>query len=206
VIRQQSLQERRSWLYTNLEREQAPDDEALTPGGLHQSRDAVEAARAQLMRQREVLVVDRNNLLTSSCGLLSSDDTSPWKRAFGVQFRGEPAHGDGVKREWLTLLSQSLLNEDYGLFVCNADCTYQPSPNSGVNPDHLNFFHFAGRIVGLALYHGQLLNMRLSNAFCNYLVGEVGCEPRLVFRSFPCVSTAQCQPPPLCSPLRASTW
>lgn len=61
-----------------------------------------------------------------------------------------------MKREWFTVLSHEILNPDYALFVESADGTYQPNPHSHVNPDHLSFFHFAGRAVGLAIYHKQV--------------------------------------------------
>jgi E3 ubiquitin-protein ligase HUWE1 len=45
-----------------------------------------------------------------------------------------------------------MFNPNYALFeFSSSGNTYQPSPKSYINPDHLNFFKFIGRIVGKAL-------------------------------------------------------
>jgi hypothetical protein len=36
-------------------------------------------------------------------------------------------------------------------------CTFQPNPNSNINPDHLSYFWFVGRIIGKAVADGFLL-------------------------------------------------
>lgn len=56
------------------------------------------------------------------------------KRPFAVRFDGEPAMGDGVKREWFELLVREIVNPDYGLFVPSSDLTtFQPNP--GIKPE-----------------------------------------------------------------------
>jgi hypothetical protein len=59
--------------------------------------------------------------------------------------------GEGVKREWISMLSEELMNPDFGLFVASADdgVSFQPNPSSDVNPDHLSYFEFAGQVVGM---------------------------------------------------------
>lgn len=74
-----------------------------------------------------------------------------------IKFRGEDGldYG-GVAREWLYLLSHEMLNPYYGLFQYSRDDIYtlQINPDSGINPDHLSYFHFVGRIIGMAIFHG----------------------------------------------------
>ena len=43
---------------------------------------------------------------------------------------------------------------------CSSDTyTLQINPNSGLcNEDHLKYFKFIGRIAGMAVYHGKLLD------------------------------------------------
>ena len=36
--------------------------------------------------------------------------------------------------------------------------TLQINPNSAINPDHLQYFEFIGRIVGMAVFHGKLID------------------------------------------------
>ena len=72
----------------------------------------------------------------------------------------------GVTREWLYLLSHSMLDPVYGLFEYATDDSYalQISPNSTIaDPDnHLDYFKFIGRIVGLAIYHGHYIDAPFS--------------------------------------------
>ena len=34
----------------------------------------------------------------------------------------------------------------------------QINADSGINPDHLSYFHFVGRIMGIALFHGHYID------------------------------------------------
>jgi E3 ubiquitin-protein ligase NEDD4 len=48
-----------------------------------------------------------------------------------------------------------MFNPFYGLFEFPAHDNYtlQINPASGVNPEHLNYFKFIGRVVGLGIFH-----------------------------------------------------
>jgi hypothetical protein len=92
---------------------------------------------------------------------------------FAVQFTGEPGIGEGVKREWISLLSQEMCNPDFGLFTPSADgTTFHLNPNSGINQDHLSYFEFTGSVVGLALLHKQLLGITFSPIMYKQLCGK----------------------------------
>lgn len=76
-------------------------------------------------------------------------------------------------KDWFDALSQELLNPDYALFTVSPDgVTFQPNPMSYVNPDHLNYFNFAGQIIGLALYHQQLVNVYFTRSFYKHILGK----------------------------------
>ncbi|XP_029430182.1 E3 ubiquitin-protein ligase NEDD4 [Rhinatrema bivittatum] len=67
----------------------------------------------------------------------------------------------GVAREWFFLISKEMFNPYYGLFEYSAadNYTLQINPNSGLcNEDHLSYFKFIGRVAGMAVYHGKLLD------------------------------------------------
>ncbi|XP_067827627.1 E3 ubiquitin-protein ligase NEDD4 isoform X1 [Heptranchias perlo] len=67
----------------------------------------------------------------------------------------------GVAREWFFLLSKEMFNPYYGLFEYSATDNYtlQINPNSGLcNEEHLSYFKFIGRVAGMAVYHGKLLD------------------------------------------------
>uniref|UniRef100_A0A672IMC2 HECT-type E3 ubiquitin transferase n=1 Tax=Salarias fasciatus TaxID=181472 RepID=A0A672IMC2_SALFA len=64
-------------------------------------------------------------------------------------------------REWFFLMSKEMFNPYYGLFEYSATDNYtlQINPNSGLcNEDHLSYFKFIGRVAGMAVYHGKLLD------------------------------------------------
>lgn len=52
------------------------------------------------------------------------------------------------------------LYEFYSLFEYSAHDNYtlQINPHSGINPEHLNYFRFIGRVVGLAIFHRRFLD------------------------------------------------
>ena len=78
-----------------------------------------------------------------------------------------------MRREWFDQLGREILNPDYGLFVFSTDgVTVQPNPNSCVlNPDHLSYFRFAGRVLGLALYHENLLDVHFTRSLYKHACG-----------------------------------
>jgi hypothetical protein len=62
--------------------------------------------------------------------------------------------------EFFFLLSHEMFNPFYCLFEYSAHDNYtlQINPHSGINPEHLNYFKFIGRVVGLAVFHRRFLD------------------------------------------------
>jgi E3 ubiquitin-protein ligase HACE1 len=111
-------------------------------------------------------------LFTTSCEQILREEVSTLKDKLVVQFEGEEGMGAGVQREWFDNLSSELLNPDYALFVPSSDgVTFQPNSLSPINPDHLNYFSFAGRLMGLAIYHKKLLNVYFTRSFYKHILG-----------------------------------
>uniref|UniRef100_A0A3Q3J0W3 HECT-type E3 ubiquitin transferase n=1 Tax=Monopterus albus TaxID=43700 RepID=A0A3Q3J0W3_MONAL len=79
-----------------------------------------------------------------------------------------------VCREWLYLLCHEMLNPYYGLFQYSTDNIYtlQINPDSSINPDHLSYFHFVGRVMGLAVFHGHYINGSFTLPFYKQLLGK----------------------------------
>jgi len=67
-----------------------------------------------------------------------------------------------IPSEWFFLLSHEMFNPIYCLFSYSAHDNYtlQINPNSGINPDHLSYFQFIGRIVGMGIFHQKFLDGR----------------------------------------------
>ncbi|KZT62066.1 hypothetical protein CALCODRAFT_514427 [Calocera cornea HHB12733] len=86
----------------------------------------------------------------------------------------EGVDAGGVTREWFQILARQMFNADYALFQpCAADrLTYQPNRASWINPEHLLFFKFVGRIIGKAIYDGRLLDAHFARSFYRQLLGK----------------------------------
>ena len=97
------------------------------------------------------------------------------KKRLMVKFKGEDGldYG-GPAREWLHLLSHEMLNPYYGLFQYSRDDIYtlQINPDSSINPDHLSYFHFVGRIIGLAVFHGLYIDGGFTMPFYKMLLNK----------------------------------
>ncbi|KAK9477676.1 hypothetical protein V1514DRAFT_320803 [Lipomyces japonicus] len=92
-----------------------------------------------------------------------------------IRFHGEEGvDAGGVTREWFQVLSRQMFNPDYALFIPVASdrTTFHPNRTSGVNPEHLLFFKFIGRIIGKALYEGRVLDCHFSRAVYKRILGK----------------------------------
>lgn len=92
-----------------------------------------------------------------------------------VRFVGEEGvDAGGVTREWFRILAREIFNPNYALFApCGADrLTYQPNPLSGINPDHLRYFKFVGRIIGKAIFDQRLLDGHFARSMYRQLLGK----------------------------------
>ncbi|KAK4707279.1 hypothetical protein R3W88_033126 [Solanum pinnatisectum] len=72
-----------------------------------------------------------------------------------IQFENEEATGPGVLREWFSLVYEAIFNPQNALFVScpNDSRRFFPNPASKVDPLHLEYFIFSGRMIALALLH-----------------------------------------------------
>ncbi|KAK2555405.1 E3 ubiquitin-protein ligase NEDD4-like [Acropora cervicornis] len=121
--------------------------------------------------------VRRNNLLLDSYrGVFPVSNPELLKTRLWIVFDGETGldYG-GVQREWFYLLSKEVFNPYYGLFEYSASDNYtlQINPNSGMcNEDHLFYFKFIGRLAGMAVYHGKLLDAFFIRPFYKMMLGK----------------------------------
>ncbi|KAL1472919.1 hypothetical protein MTO96_022694 [Rhipicephalus appendiculatus] len=121
------------------------------------------------------LEVSREDIFEESYRLIMKMRPKDLKKRLMVKFRGEEGldYG-GVAREWLYLLSHEMLNPYYGLFQYTRDDIYtlQINPDSSVNPEHLSYFHFVGRVIGLAVFHGHYIDGGFTLPFYKMLLGQ----------------------------------
>ncbi|XP_028812142.1 E3 ubiquitin-protein ligase NEDD4-like isoform X2 [Denticeps clupeoides] len=144
---------------------------AITGPAVPYSRDykqKYEYFRKKLKKPAEIpsrfeMKLRRNAILEDSYRrILSVKRPDVLKARLWIEFEGEKGldYG-GVAREWFFLISKEMFNPYYGLFEYSATDNYtlQINPNSGLcNEDHLSYFKFIGRVAGMAVYHGKLLD------------------------------------------------
>ncbi|XP_077145766.1 E3 ubiquitin-protein ligase HACE1 isoform X1 [Ranitomeya variabilis] len=155
IIKAQPFKERCEWFYEHLLAGRPDNDMVHRP-----------------VSENDILLVHRDSIFRSSCEVVFKSNSEKLKQGIAVRFHGEEGMGQGVVREWFDILSSEIINPDYALFTQSADgTTFQPNSNSSVNPDHLNYFRFAGEILGLALYHRQLVNIYFTRSFYKHILG-----------------------------------
>lgn len=92
-----------------------------------------------------------------------------------INFKGEAGvDAGGITREWFQVLSRQMFNPDYALFtpVASDETTFHPNRTSYVNPEHLSFFKFIGRIIGKAIYDYCFLDCHFSRAVYKRILGR----------------------------------
>eukprot|EP00571_Detonula_confervacea_P003423 CAMPEP_0172329052 /NCGR_PEP_ID=MMETSP1058-20130122/60671_1 /TAXON_ID=83371 /ORGANISM="Detonula confervacea, Strain CCMP 353" /LENGTH=4507 /DNA_ID=CAMNT_0013046199 /DNA_START=90 /DNA_END=13614 /DNA_ORIENTATION=- len=84
----------------------------------------------------------------------------------------EGVDAGGLSREFFAILAKEMFNPNYALFMSTEDgCTFQPNPNSSINPDDLRYFRFVGRIVGKAVVDGYLLDAHFTRSLYKHMLG-----------------------------------
>lgn len=105
--------------------------------------------------------VRRDHIFEDSYQEIMRQTPDDLKKRLMIKFDGEEGldYG-GVSREFFFLLSHDMFNPFYCFFEYSSHDNYtlQINPNSGINPEHLNYFKFIGRVVGLGVFHRRFLD------------------------------------------------
>ncbi|CAG2163409.1 unnamed protein product [Oppiella nova] len=121
------------------------------------------------------LEVSRQDIFEESYRAILKMRPKDLRKRLMIKFRGEEGldYG-GIAREWLYLLSHEMLNPYYGLFQYTRDDIYtlQINPDSAINPEHLSYFHFVGRVIGLAVFHGHYIDGGFTLPFYKMLLNK----------------------------------
>ncbi|KAK4195925.1 hypothetical protein QBC40DRAFT_288220 [Triangularia verruculosa] len=119
--------------------------------------------------------VRRSHIFEDSFAEISRQSATDLKKRLMIKFDGEDGldYG-GLSREFFFLLSHEMFNPFYCLFEYSAHDNYtlQINPHSGINPEHLNYFKFIGRVVGLAIFHRRFLDAFFIGALYKMVLGK----------------------------------
>ncbi|KAI3689153.1 hypothetical protein L2E82_47103 [Cichorium intybus] len=117
--------------------------------------------------------VRRAYILEDSYNQLRMRSKEDLKGRLTVHFQGEEGiDAGGLTREWYQLLSRVIFDKGALLFTTvGNESTFQPNPNSVYQTEHLSYFKFIGRVVGKALFDGQLLDVHFTRSFYKHMLG-----------------------------------
>ncbi|RKO99313.1 hypothetical protein CXG81DRAFT_1839, partial [Caulochytrium protostelioides] len=119
------------------------------------------------------VTVRRSNIFEDAYLEIMRYPASELKKRLMIRFQGEDGldYG-GLSREFFFLLSHEMFNPVFCLFeyAAHDNYTLQINPHSGVNPEHLNYFKFIGRIMGLAIFHQRFLDAFFITAFYKMII------------------------------------
>ncbi|KAF4620745.1 hypothetical protein D9613_000495 [Agrocybe pediades] len=109
-----------------------------------------------------LIKVRRSNILHDSIVRFRDAPASDLKRRPTVSFEGDSTRQRNSVREWLELLLEKLLDPKLKLFTKDsATDRLVIDPNSNMIPGYLEYFKFIGRIYGMAIFHGLLIDPSL---------------------------------------------
>uniref|UniRef100_A0AAV1TT09 HECT-type E3 ubiquitin transferase n=1 Tax=Peronospora matthiolae TaxID=2874970 RepID=A0AAV1TT09_9STRA len=120
-------------------------------------------------------VVRREHVVSDSLEqMLKCPPSRFWER-LRIYFENEPGlDAGGLIREWYEILSDSLFNDDFGLFIStkgeNMGYWINPASASKV-PNHLEYYEFIGRLLAKALIEGYNMKMSLALPLIKHILG-----------------------------------
>lgn len=118
--------------------------------------------------QKMAFTVRRDQVFLDSYRSLFFKTAEEFKKShLQITFKGEMGvDAGGLTREWYQVLSRQMFNPDYALFtpVSSDENTFHPNRTSHVNPEHLSFFKFIGRVIGKSIFDECVLDCHFSRA------------------------------------------
>lgn len=126
------------------------------------------------VRAEDVAVrIRRSHLFSDSFRELFRLRGPEWKARFYIIFEGEEGQdAGGLLREWFSIITREIFNPNYALFITSPGdrVTYMINKTSYINPEHLEYFKFVGRIIAKAMYENKLLECYFTRAFYKHIL------------------------------------
>ncbi|XGW27129.1 hypothetical protein V3C99_007605 [Haemonchus contortus] len=125
-------------------------------------------------RRSDVQVqVRRSQIFSDSFRELYRLRPNEWKHRFYIIFQGEEGQdAGGLLREWFSVITREIFNPNYALFITAPGdmVTYMINKASYINPEHLDYFKFVGRLIAKAIYDNKLLDCYFTRAFYKHIL------------------------------------
>ncbi len=120
--------------------------------------------------------IRRQHLLEDSMNSVMSLGRPDLRKIWRFEFLKEQGKdAGGLAREWFTLITQRLMDADFGLWlssVTNQACmTINPASEISCPEDHLIYFRFLGRVMGKAVMDQQLVVSHMVPHLYKHLLG-----------------------------------
>ncbi|GMT21745.1 hypothetical protein PFISCL1PPCAC_13042, partial [Pristionchus fissidentatus] len=129
--------------------------------------------RQRYRRDDVPLRVRRAHIFSDSFRELFRLRGSDWKSRFYIMFEGEEGQdAGGLLREWFSVITREVFNPNYALFITAPGdrSTYMINKASYINPEHLDYFKFVGRIIAKAIHDNKLLDCYFTRAFYKHIL------------------------------------
>ena len=135
------------------------------------------------------IVVRRDQLFRDSFSTLHAQDVSKLKGKLQIEFvsaEGTPEagiDGGGLFKEFMDSFVKETFDPRFGLFNLTSTNLLVPNPSSEslYSEDHLEYFQFAGKMLGKAMYDCILVESQFSVVFLNVLLGKLNEFDDLLF-------------------------
>lgn len=125
-------------------------------------------------RRNDVSVqVSRNRVFSDSFRELFRLRPAEWKNRFYIIFQGEEGQdAGGLLREWFSVITREIFNPNYALFITAPGdmVTYMINKASYINPEHLDYFKFVGRLIAKSVFEHKYLDCYFTRAFYKHIL------------------------------------
>ena len=120
--------------------------------------------------------IRRAHLLHDSIEAVMSLSPTDMRKIWRFEFLGEVAiDAGGLQREWFQLVSEQLFDPGMGLWLPSASnqmaMRINPSSEISCPDDHLIYFRFLGRVMGKAMFDGQIVAGHMVRHLYKHILG-----------------------------------
>ena len=120
--------------------------------------------------------VRRSHLLHDSIEAVMSLGPTDMRKIWRFEFLGEVGiDAGGLQREWFQLVTEQLFDPDMGLWLPSASnqmaMRINPASEISCPENHLIYFRFLGRVMGKALFDGQIVAGHMVRHLYKHILG-----------------------------------